>query len=169
MAIVNRVWRQGEFVPPGAEPGLTKKFVWRDIEQEKAVQDIAKTRFDFPNGRYPNLKTFSNRPARQVGVRLDENGREMAFPDIVVLEDPSNEVRMLGEVETQRSLRETPEADLVEKWRAFTFLGDLYLFVPLLQADNVKKILKRHGIKVGGVRAWRYITGQNLLDVIDLR
>ena len=169
MAIANRSWRQGVFVPPGAEPGLTKRFVWRDVEQDKAVQAIAKDRFDFPNARYPNLKTFANRPARQVGVKLDENGREMAFPDIVVLEDPGNEVRVLAEVETHRTLRETPEADLVEKWQAFTFLGELYLFVPLMRADGVKQTLKRHKVQIAGLRSWRFIIGQNALDIIDLR
>src|SRR3712207_645786 len=132
MAIVNRTWRQGLFVPPGAEPGLTKRFAWHDIEQEKAVQDIARSRFDFPNAKQPQLKTFTNRPARQVGVRIDENDTVMAFPDIVVLQDPSNEVRMLGEVETHRTLRETPEADLIDKWRTMADLGGLYLFVPLM-------------------------------------
>jgi len=169
MAIVNKTWRQGHFVPPGAEPGLTKRFAWRDVEQDKATQAIAADRFDFPNANYSTLKTFTNRPARQVGVRLDENGQEMAFPDIVVLEDPSNEVRMLAEVETHRTLRETPEADLLEKWQAFTYLGELYLYVPLMRADHVKKLLKQHKIEVAGLRSWRFIIGQNMLSVIDLR
>ena len=168
MAIRNKTWRQGEFVPPGAEPGLTRPFPWRDIEQEKATVDIARTRFDFPDAGHPTLKTFTNRPARQVGVRIDENARDMAFPDIVVLEDPSNEVQMIGEVETHRSLRETPEAELAEKWQTFTGLGSLYLFVPLIRLDQVRGILKRHDIKPAGIRAWRYITGQNLLDVSDV-
>jgi hypothetical protein len=169
MAIVNKVWRQGYFVPPGAEPGLTKRFAWRDVEQDKAAQAIAAERFDFPNTNAPNLKTLTNRPARQVGVKLDENAREMAFPDIVVLEDPGNEVRMLAEVETHRTLRETPEADLIEKWQTFTFLGELYLFVPLMRADDVKKLLKKHKVEIAGLRAWRFIIGQNLLNIIDLR
>jgi hypothetical protein len=169
MAISNKTWRQGKFVPAGAEPGLTKTFAWRDIEQEKAVQSIAKDRFDFPNSRNPTLKTFTNRPARQVGVRIDPDGKEMAFPDIVALEDPSNEVSMIGEVETHRSLRDTPEHDLIEKWRTFTFLGETILFVPLMQADDVKAMLKRHKLKIGGLRGWRYIIGQDLIDVSDVR
>jgi hypothetical protein len=165
MAISNKTWRQGLFVPPG----LTRRFAWHDIEQEKAVQDIARDRFDFPNAKQPTLKTFTNRPARQVGVRIDENQKEMAFPDIVVLQDPSNEVRMLGEVETHRTLRETPESELLEKWRTMADLGSLYLFVPLMQADAVKGLLKRNKIQIAGLRSWRYIIGQNALDIIDLR
>jgi hypothetical protein len=169
MAIANKTWRVGSFVPPGAEPGLTKKFAWRDIEQEKATQDIAKARFDFPNSQYPTLKTFTNRPARQVGVRIDPDSKEMAFPDIVALEDPSNEVRMIGEVETHRSLRETPEHELIEKWQTFTYLGDTYLFVPLMQVDGVKRLLKQHGLKIAGLRSWRYIAGQGLIVISDIR
>jgi len=170
MAIVNKVWREGTFVPPGAEPGLTQKFVWRDIDQEKAVGDIARLRFDFPNMQQPGLKTFTNRPARQIGVRLDESGKEMAFPDIVVVTDPANEVAMIGEVETHRTLRDLPEEQLVEKWRAFAGLGDLFLFVPMMEVSAVKQMLKRHALKKSvTVRSWRYITGQNLLDVADVK
>lgn len=169
MALSNKVWRQGEFVPPGSEPGLTDRFVWRDIEQEKATRDIAALRFPYPDAKNPTLRTVTNRPARQAGVRLgDFDVKEMAFPDIVVLEDPSNEVRMLGEVETHRSLRETPEAELVEKWRTFATLGGLYLFIPLMRTDQVRGMLKRNKLKIAGLRSWRYITGQDLLDVSDL-
>lgn len=168
MALSNKTWRVGEFVPPGAEPGLTERFVWRDIEQEKATRDIAAVRFAFPDATHPTLKTATNRPARQAGVRLgDFSVKEMAFPDIVVLEEPSNEVRMLAEVETHRSLRDTSEADLVEKWRTFSTLGALYLFVPLMRIDLVRGMLKRNKLKVAGLRSWRYITGQDVLVATD--
>lgn len=168
MAIVNKAWRQGEFVPTGAEPGLTQPFVWRDIDQEKATQDIAKARFDYPDMKHANLRTYTNRPARQIGVKLDESAKEFVFPDIVIVEEPSNEVSMLAEVETRRSIRETPESELVEKWRAMSFLGDLFLFVPLMDVRTVKAMLKRNKLKIGGVRSWRYITGQNMLDTTDV-
>jgi hypothetical protein len=168
MALVNKVWRLGTFVPKGDEPGLTLKFPWRDIEHEKATQAIAKARLNFPDIGSPDLKTFTNRPARQVGVKLGDT-KEMAFPDIVVLADPSNEVRIIGEIETARSLRDTPEADLVEKWREFSFLGETYLFVPLMQVSSVKDALQRHKVKIAGIRSWRFITGQDKIDVVDMR
>ena len=168
MAINNKTRRQGEFVPKGAEPGLTQRFLWRDADQEKAVRDIAAARFNFPSPSHPTLKTFTNRPARQVGVRIDENSREMAFPDIVVLEDPSNEVRMIGEVETRRGLRETPEAELVEKWKTFAGLGALYIFVPLMRVQDVRAMLKRNKVDIAGLRSWRYIIGQGLIDIKDV-
>lgn len=164
MAIKNPAWRQGEYVPPGAEPGLTKPFVWRDVEQDRAAHDIARTRFDFPDMQHPDLKTFANRPARQVGVRKDTEDKELVFPDIVVMTDPGNEVRMIGEVETHRSLRETSEADLVEKWNTFTGLGAVYLFVPLMRVEQVKGILKRNKVQAE-IRSWRYVAGQDMLVV----
>jgi hypothetical protein len=169
MAIVNGPWRQGEFVPPGAEPGLTRTFMWRDIEQEQATVGIARARFDFPDKLHPTLRTYTNRPARQIGVRLEIEAKELVFPDIVVVEDPSNEVKMIGEVETHRSLRETPEDDLVEKWRTFLGLSDLFLFVPPMRVEDVKQVLKRHQLRIAGLRAWRYITGQGLIDIVDVR
>ncbi|MFN8556850.1 MAG: hypothetical protein U0531_05690 [Dehalococcoidia bacterium] len=165
MAIVNRSARQGVFVPRGAEPGLTRRFQWRDIDQDKAVRDIAATRFNFPGPDTPNFKTFTNRPDRQIGVRLPEG--ELAFPDIVTV-DRDTAVKLLGEVETARSLRETPGAALAEKWTAFSGLGDFYLFVPLSQLDVATRFIKQYRVPVAGLRTWRYIAGQDLIDVTDI-
>jgi hypothetical protein len=165
MAIVNKAWRQGEFVPVGAEPGLTSPFAWRDADQEKAVRDIAATRFNFPSPDYPTFKTFTNRPERQLGVRLP-NG-DLAFPDIVVV-DRDTQVRLVGEVESPRTLREQDPADLAEKWNAFAGLGDFILFVPLSQLEAAKRIMKRYRVRPKGLRTWRYIAGQDLLDVTDI-
>ena len=165
MAIVNKSARQGEFVPKGAEPGLTDRFVWRDADQDKAVRDIAAQRFNFPSPEHPGYKTFTNRPERQIGVRLP--GGDLAFPDIVVV-DRDTAVELIGEVETQRTLRDANGAELAEKWKTFSGLGELYLFVPLSQLATVKRLLKNYRVSVAGVRTWRYITGQDLLDVTDI-
>jgi hypothetical protein len=165
MAIVNKSVRQGEFVPKGAEPGLTRRFAWRDADQEKAVRDIAAQRFNFPSPDYPLFKTFTNRPERQIGVRLP-NG-DLAFPDIVVV-DRDTAVRMVGEVESARTLREVPVAELREKWTAFAGLAELFLFVPLGGLDAAKRIIKQHGAPVRHLRTWRYIAGQDMLDVTDI-
>jgi hypothetical protein len=165
MAIVNKSDRVGEFVPRGAEPGLTRRFAWRDADQEKAVRDIAAQRFNFPNPDYPLYKTFTNRPERQIGVRIT-NG-DLAFPDVVVV-DRDTAVRLVGEVESHRSLRETPVPELKEKWSAFAGLAELYLFVPLASLDIAKRIIKQHGIPVRHLRTWRYVAGQDLLDITDI-
>jgi hypothetical protein len=165
MAIVNKSARIGEFVPKGAEPGLTRRFVWRDADQDKAVRDIAALRFNFPNPDYPLYKTFTNRPERQIGVRLATG--ELAFPDIVVV-DRDTAVRLVGEVESHRTLRETPAADLKEKWTAFAGLAEFFLFVPLGSLDIAKRIIKEYNVPVRHLRTWRYIAGQDLLDVTDV-
>ncbi len=165
MAIFNKTARQGEFVPRGAEPGLTRRFAWRDADQEKAVRDIAQARYNFPSPAQPNLKTFTNRPERQLGVRLD--GDDLAFPDIVAV-DRDTAVRLIGEVETQRTLRETSDAALAEKWQVLAGLADLHVFVPLARLDQVKRIVREYRVPVSGIRTWRYIAGQDLLDIVDL-
>lgn len=165
MAILNKSARVGEFVPRGAEPGLTRRFVWRDADQEKAVRDIAAQRFNFPNPDFPLYKTFTNRPERQIGVRLS-NG-DLAFPDIVAV-DRDTAVRLVGEVESHRSLREIPAEELRDKWTAFAGIAELYLFVPLASLDSAKRIIKQHSIPVRHLRTWRYIAGQDLLDITDI-
>jgi hypothetical protein len=168
MAIKNKSARQGQFVPPGAEPGLTRKFMWRDIDGDKAVGDIARTRFDYPDIGNPNLQTFTNRPARQVGVRINMTDKDLLFPDIVILARPSDEVHLTAEIETQRSLRETPEEELAAKWRAFIGVGPFYLFVPLMQVDSARAMIKRQRLALAGLRSWRYITGQDIVDITAL-
>ena len=165
MAIVNKTWKQGTFVPPGAEPGLTRPFAWRDADQEKAVRDIAAARFNFPNPDNPTLRTFTNRPDRQIGVRLPTG--DLAFPDIVAV-DRDTAVKLLGEVESVRSLRDGEPAGLAEKWNAFAGLGDFYLFVPLSRLDDARRLLKRYRVPLAGLRTWRYITGQDLIDITDI-
>ena len=165
MAIKNRGARAGEFVPRGAEPGLTRRFVWRDADQEKAVRDIAQSRFNFPSPVQPGLKTYTNRPERQIGVRIPSG--DLVFPDIVVV-DRDTSAKMVAEVESHRTIRENEMAALAEKWRAFTGLGDFYLFVPLMQVENVRGIIKRFNLPRPKLRGWRYIAGQDLLDIAEL-
>jgi hypothetical protein len=165
MALVNKMWREGEFVPPGAEPGLTRGFAWRDAVEIREVDQIARQRFRFPDATEPDLQTYTNLPERTVGVR-DESGA-LVFPDIVVIDRRTTEAKMLAEVETARSLEETP--DLVEKWRAFCSLGPLYLFVPMARLDEAKSLLSSAGVRPAGLRTWRHMAGMNFTDIVDVR
>jgi hypothetical protein len=165
VALINKAWREGEFVPPGAEPGLTKGFPWRDAVESQAVAQIARQRFPYPSAPQPNLKTLTNLPDRTLGVR-DATG-SLVFPDIVVIDAPTTEVQMVGEVETVRSLDE--EQDLEDKWRVFTSLGPLYLFVPMSRLDRGKARLRAAGIKPAGLRTWRHMAGMDFTDVVDIR
>ena len=165
MALVNRAWREGEFVPPGAEPGLTKGFAWRDAVEARAVAQIARQRFAYPTASQPSLKTYTNIPERSLGVR-DRSGA-MVFPDIVVIDAKTTEVALLGEIETVRSLDE--DDGLSEKWRAFTSLGPLYLFVPTACVSQAKAKLHAAGVRLAGLRAWRYMAGMDFTDIVGIR
>jgi hypothetical protein len=165
MAIDNKAWRQGEFVPPGAEPGLTRGFAWRNAIEAREVAQIARQRFAYPNDAEPTLRTYTNVPERTLGIR-DDTGA-LLFPDIVVVDGRTTEVKLLGEVETTRSLNE--EADLEEKWRTFASLGPLYLFVPMALLDSARRRLKKAGVRLAGLRAWRYMAGMDFTDIVDVR
>jgi hypothetical protein len=162
---MNKAWREGEFVPPGAEPGITKGFGWRDAVEARAVGQIARQRFAYPNASDPDLKSYTNLPDRTLGVR-DATG-SLVFPDIVAIDSRTTEVSLLGEVETTRSLEE--DTDLEEKWRVFTGLGPLYLFVPMADLDKAKIRLKRARVSLAGLRTWRYMAGMDFTDVVDVR
>ncbi|MGI8551780.1 MAG: hypothetical protein ACR2PL_13490 [Dehalococcoidia bacterium] len=165
MALVNRAWREGQFVPPGGEPGLTNGRDWRDVIENRAVEQIAQQRFNYPSDAEPDLQTSTNLPERSLGVRSAVG--DLLFPDIVVMNVRTTEVRMLAEVETERSLQK--EADLVEKWQAFNAVGPFYLFVPTADLDNTRRLLKRAGIKPAGIRAWRHMAGMNYTDIVNVR
>jgi len=163
MALVNKVWRESDFVPYGAEPGLVTSRSFVENVQNEAVVAIAGQRFPYPTTAEPALKSYRNRPEHTVGVRAP-NG-DLLFPDIVVMNTASTEVQMLGEVETIRSLRAT---DVTDKWRAFAGAGQLYLFVPYSQIARARSLLKPLELKLSGLRSWRMNMGQGTVDTLDL-
>jgi hypothetical protein len=165
MAISNKVWREGEFVPQASEPGLTVGFAWRDAVEVQAVKQIAGQRFPLPSVGEPNLQTYINLPDRSLGIRAE--GGSMVFPDIVVIDSPTTEVNMIAEVETVRSLGDG--ADVVEKWRTFCSLGPLYLFVPLAHLDKARALLRENKVRLAGLRTWRHMAGMDFTDIVDIR
>jgi len=165
VAISNKVWREGEFVPPASEPGLTLGFSWRDAVESTAVKQIAEQRFRYPSAGDPNLSTYVNLPNRTLGVRSE--GGSMVFPDIVVIDSQTTEVKMVAEVETLRSLTESD--DLAEKWRAFGSVGPFYLFVPLSQLARAKAQIRQTKVHLAGLRTWRHMAGMDFTDIVDIR
>lgn len=163
MALVNKAWREAPYVPAGAEPGLISGRPYVENVQNLAVQDIARRRFSFPNDEYRQFKTYVNRPDHTAAVRSATG--DLLFPDIVVMNAATTEVEMLGEVETDRSLR---DPDVAEKWKAFTAVGRLYLFVPLSQIDRARKLVKESGARPAGLRSWRFNMGQQAADVLEM-
>ncbi|MBI1885328.1 MAG: hypothetical protein HYS09_03285 [Chloroflexi bacterium] len=132
-----------------------------ELIHARAVQDIAKARYAFPTPRYPHYKTYVNHPQRTMAVRTFDN--RALFPDIVVVLDPENYAKLLGEVETA----ETVNGDEAREWKVFSELGPLYLYVPVGHAEEAKKLCKQVKAQVVGIRTWRYVVGYEEVEIND--
>ena len=163
MALLNKVWRESRYVPPGAEPGLTTLRDYFENVQSVAVQELAKARFAYPTAAEPQLKTFVNRPEHTIGVR--GAGGELLFPDIVVMDTSTTEVYLLGELETSRSLR---LPDTAEKWQAFASIGRLLVYVPYGDEGLARDLIRELRAKPTGLRAWKRNLGQNQIETVEV-
>ncbi|HEY8490687.1 MAG TPA: hypothetical protein VIO14_06815 [Dehalococcoidia bacterium] len=139
---------------------------WKKAAHDQAVRDLAATRFRFPNEEHPELRTFTNRPLPQMAIETPAG--EKLLPDLVVMEWRVHRPVIIGEVETTESLQ---AEDTLEKWRSFAALDSVafYLYVPLQNAFEVRDLLRKHKIRVDGLRAWRYMAGfPESLDVTEI-
>ncbi len=82
----------------------------------------------------------------------EEGGKEL-FPDIVVVRRPGVWLQMMAEVETADTL--TDETALNE-WKPLSKVGELFVYVPMGHVPETKALLKKHKIKVAGIRTWRF-------------
>ena len=137
----------------------------RDELRQRAVQDVAKARFEFPTPELASYRSFVNVPEVNLPVK-DPDGNEYT-PDIVVVDTPGNILKIVAQVET---------ADLVteerakEVWAPLARLGDpaFYLYVPVGSGGAAKKICKKLSIQVYGFRTWRYVPqGIEINDVSE--
>ena len=128
----------------------------------RALQEIARERFPFPNERHPHLKTFVNEPERAMGVTVD---RDVLYPDIVVLQWPEKITQMVAQVEASNTVTEQQALD---EWLPYSLAGPLYLFVPVGYAQETKRICRRFRIAVVGLRTWRYMVGFRDLEITDI-
>ena len=128
----------------------------------RAVQEIARERFPYPNERYPHLKTFVNDPDGTMGVMLD---KEVLYPDIVVLEWPEKVTKMVAQVESSATVTEQQALD---EWLPDSLAGPLYLFVPVGYAREAKRLCRRFRIQLVGLRTWRYMVGYRDLEITDI-
>jgi len=121
---------------------------------ERAVQDIAQARFEFPTPELPSYRSFVNVPDVTLPV-TDESGNQLV-PDIVVVDTPGNILRILAQVETGDTVTEQRAREV---WLPFSRLPDaaFYLFVPVGYGAIAKRICKQLGIDVYGFRTWRYV------------
>ena len=129
---------------------MTQKYL-SQLRREGAIAEIAKVKFPFPGAGYPKLDTIVNVPKRQLTVGSD-NGKDL-FPDIVVVRRPGQWLQMMVEVEMPDTL--TDESALTD-WLPMSKVGNLYLYVPTGCVPQTKALLKKHGIKVAGIRTWRF-------------
>ena len=128
----------------------------------RAVQEIVRGRFPFPNERFPHLKTFANEPERTMGVTVD---KEVLYPDIVVLQWPEKITQMVAQVESTSTVTEQQALD---EWLPYSLAGPLYLFVPVGYAQAAKRLCRRYRIALVGLRTWRYMVGTRELDITDI-
>jgi len=146
------------YVPPTAALRTES----REVIHERALQDIAKARFAFPTEKFRDHKTYVNHPRRTMGVQMPDGS--VAYPDMVVVQHPENNARMLGEVETNESVRESVA---VYEWGPYAELAPLYLYVPVGKADEALRLCRRFEVSVVGIRTWRYNPGQDEIEIND--
>ena len=149
--------------PRPYEPRIATLSEARAATHVRAVKDIAEARFGFPTVKYTDYKMYTNVPKRTMGVAMLD-GSVVAYPDIVVVQDPENYAQILGEVETTETVNErTAQA----RWRPFADLAPLYIYVPVGDADQALKLCRQLRVPIVGVRTWRYAVGVEEIEVND--
>jgi hypothetical protein len=134
----------------------------RDLLHHRALRDIVRLRFGFPTEKYRDYKTYVNIPQRTMGVQM--RGALVAYPDIVVVQHPENNTKIVAEVETNETVR---EAVARSEWLSYSELAPLYLYVPVGKGDETLDLCHRFNVPVVGVRTWRYIAGYDDPEIND--
>lgn len=139
----------------------------KDSEElrQRAVQDIAKARFEFPTPELPSYRAFVNVPEVTLPVK-DAKGNTHT-PDIVVVDTPGNLLKIVAQVATGDRVT---EEQATQVWKPLAKLGDaaFYLYVPVGQGGAAKKLCKKAGLQVHGFRTWRYVpSGIEINDVSE--
>jgi len=128
----------------------------KDSEElrQRAIQDVAKARFEFPTPELASYRTFVNSPEVTMPVR-DPKGNEYT-PDIVVVDTPGNILKIVAQVETADGVT-MERAKAV--WAPLAKLGDpaFYIYVPVGHGGEAKALCKKLGLQVYGFRTWRYV------------
>ncbi len=126
----------------------------REELHERALQDIALARFEYPSPELPSYRSFVNVPETTLAV-TDEQGNQLV-PNIVVVDTPGNTLKILAQVETAETVT---EESAKETWLPFSKLpgAAFYLYVPVGYGAIAKRICKKQGVDVYGFRTWRYV------------
>jgi hypothetical protein len=157
----------GRVRPPGQprpyEPRLATLSESRAAAQVRAVKDITEARFGFPTDRYRDYKTYSNIPQRSMGIAMPDD--TVAYPDIVVVQNPENYAKIIGEVATAETVSEEVA---LRRWRPFAELAPLYLYVPVGEGDQARKLCRDLKVPIVGIRSWRYTVGVDQIEINDI-
>jgi len=140
---------------------------WRDITSDwrrseetrrhelvRAVQEIARTRFAYPNDDNPAFHTHVNLPEPTMAVEFGGAGKDQAFPDILVVEYPGNYPVMVAQVET----RETLTREQAERvWKRLEMKeAPLDIYIPAGLAAQAKDYARAAGLKHVRFRTWTH-------------
>ncbi|TMB66875.1 MAG: hypothetical protein E6J43_09950 [Chloroflexi bacterium] len=134
----------------------------RGLLHERALRDVVRLRFGFPTEKYRDFKTYVNVPQRTMGVQL--RGNLVAYPDIVVVQHPENNAKIVAGVETNETVR---EAVARFEWLPYSELAPLYLYVPVGKGDEALRMCRRLDVRVVGIRTWRYMAGYEDPEIND--
>ncbi len=152
--------------PPGQprpyEPSIATLSEARAAAHLRAVKDITEARFGFPTDRYRDFKTYTNIPQRSMGVAMPDG--TVAYPDIVVVQDPENYAKIVGEVETAETVTQRVA---LRRWRPFAELAPLYLYVPVGEGDRTQRLCRDLKVPIVGIRTWRYAVGVEQIEIND--
>jgi hypothetical protein len=122
--------------------------------RERAIQDVALARFEFPTPELPSYRTYVNVPEVTLPVTAPD-GKEL-IPDIVVVDTPGNILKILAQVEVIDNLNEERARSV---WAPLAKLPDaaFYLYIPVGYGKMAKEICKKAGVRPYGYRTWRYV------------
>jgi hypothetical protein len=98
-----------------------------------------------------------------MGVAMPDGA--VAYPDIVVVQDPENYAKILGQVEIAETVTNMV-AQL--RWRPFAELAPLYLYLPVGHADQARRLCRSLHVPTVGIRTWRYAVGVRQIEINDL-
>jgi len=88
----------------------------------------------------------------------------VAYPNIVVVQHPENNCKIVAQVETNETVR---EAVARYEWLPYADLAPLYLYVPVGKGDAALALCRQLDIAVVGIRTWRYIAGYDEPEIND--
>ncbi len=115
------------------------------------VAEIAKLKFPYPSETTPDFETVLNIPKPRMAVG-EEGGKDL-FPDIVVVRRPGQFLQMIAEVEMEDTVNDD---SALNDWAPMSKVGELFLYVPAGMVPETKSLLKKHKIRVAGIRTWRF-------------